>query len=412
MKVRRETKQELARAMQARYARAGRVERGRLLDEFVALTGYHRKYAVKLLRHGPPTAAASRQRPGRPSRYGPEVVAALKIVAEALGWICGKRLAAALQTTVPALECEGALHLSEEERATLLGMSPATIDRKLRLARFGAKPTGRTTTKPGSLLKSQIPIHTFTPWNEQRPGFIEIDLVAHCGESTAGTYLSTFTAIDIATGWTECVAIADKGQEAALAALCVVRDRLPFPLLGIDSDNGSEFLHEQLLRYGQDEQLTFTRCRAYHKNDQAHVEQKNWSVVRQLVGYERFECADELAQLERIYALVRLEVNGYLPVMKLIAKERQGAKVTKHYDIPATPYQRANAAGVLTLEAQARFAADLAHAAPGPLALRRRLDAELAELRTLHATPRPLRRVSVSPLWKVRSSHEATNTFR
>ena len=308
MGVRHESKIELARALHPRYVRASRREKGRLLDEFVAVTDYHRKYALTLLRHDPPAPRAAGRvagrRPGRRTRYGPRVVAALRVAAEATGWICGKRLVAALPELVPALEREGALQLRLAERAALAAISAATIDRLLRLARQGVKPKGLATTKPGSRLKRQIPIRTSTPWDEQRAGFVEIDLVAHGGTSSVGDFLYTLDVVDVATGWTECVGLPNRGQEAVFVALQQVRARLPFPLLGLDSANGAEFINVQLIRYCEREHLTLTRCRAYHKNDQAHVEAKNYAVVRQLVGYDRYESAEALAQLERLYALV------------------------------------------------------------------------------------------------------------
>jgi hypothetical protein len=383
MKVRKESKHELAQSLHPRYVRASRKLKGFLLDEFVSVTGYHRKYAQILLRHGPPRAGRSVRRPGRPVTYGPAVLAALQVAAEATGWICGKRLAPFLAELVPALEREGALCLPPQERAALLRMSAATIDRRLAQGRAQAKPQGLATTKPGSLLKSQVPVRTYTPWDDQRPGFVEIDLVAHGGESSTGSFLYTLDVVDVATGWTECAAITNKGQAAVFAALQAIRARLPFPLLGLDSDNGTEFLNDHLIRYCQQEHLTFTRCRAYAKNDQAHVEQKNYSVVRQWVGYARYESAQALTQMETCYRLLRWYVNYYLPVMKLIAKERQGARVKKCYDVPTTPYQRARGAGVLTPATQETFAQECHAAAPGPLALRRRLEAEVAQLWTL-----------------------------
>jgi hypothetical protein len=378
MNVKRDSRHDLARAQHARYLGLSRVEKGRMVDEFCAVTGYNRAYGLRLLRHGPPAHRPSLQRAGRPLTYSPAVVRALLVAAEATGWICGKRMAAALPELVPALEREGALALTAEVRTALLGISAATIDRRLSAAKITAKPRGLATTKPGSLIKKQIAIKTYTPWDDQRPGFCEIDLVAHCGTSTAGSYLLTLDVTDVATGWTECVALANKGQTAVLAGLKQVRERLPFALLGIDSDNGSEFINDHLLRYCRREQLTFTRCRAYHKNDQAHVEQKNWSVVRQLVGYDRYEGAAALAQMERIFVLLHRYVNGYLPVMKLVGKEREGAKVRKRYDRPQTPYRRAREAGVVSTEDQAQFEKELQ--AQGPLGMRRRLDADLETL--------------------------------
>ena len=219
-------------------------------------------------------------------------------------------------------------------------MSPATIDRRLQPARFKGKKRGLSTTKPGTLLKRQIPIRIYTPWDEQQPGFLEVDLVAHCGETTAGTYLNTLTATDLATGWTECLALPNKTQTATHEAIQHLRERLPFPLLGLDSDNGSEFINDLLYRYCLDKKITFTRCRPYRKNDQAHVEQKNWSVVRHTVGYDRFETPAELELLSSIYTDLRLFVNFFQPVQKLIGNTTKDGVKRKQYDQARTPYQR------------------------------------------------------------------------
>ncbi len=382
------SKHELVTALRERYWAASRAERGQVLDTVVEATGYHRKYALTLLRHGVPKKRPTLRRRGRPAAYPPEVNRALEVAAEATGWICGKRLAPFLSELVPALEREGALQLGEAGREALLRVSAATIDRRLARARHQAKPSGIGTTKPGSLLKRQIPIKTYTPWNEQEPGFCEIDLVAHCGTSTAGSYVNTLDVTDVATGWTECVDIANRDQESVRAALEAVRERLPFPLKGIDSDNGAEFINGHLLRYCTQEQLTFTRCRAYHKDDQAHIEQKNWGVVRQLIGYERYEGAEATAQLNRIYTLLHVYVNGYLPVMKLIGKEREGAKVHKRYDQARTPYRRALEAKVISREHEAAFEAALG--VRGPLGLRRRIERELDRLWDLADGKKPV----------------------
>ena len=369
MSVRQTSKHELAVQVGRRYAKANKATKTALLTEFVASTGYHRKYAIWLLRHGPPR---QRRRVGRPAKYGLAVGAGLRVVAEALNWVCGKRIQAALADVVPALEHEGVLRLSPEDRAALLGMSAATIDRRLAVDRRQGQARGLSTTKPGTLLKQQIPVQTFTPWEDQRPGFVEIDLVAHCGTTTAGHYLNTLTVVDVATGWTDVVGVWGKGQDAVLVALQAVRARLPFPLLGIDSDNGSEFLNAHLLRYCQQEQLTFTRSRPYWKNDQAHVEQKNYSVVRRLVGYYRYESEEALAQLEQVYAVVRPYVNGWQPVFKLIAKERDGAKVYKRYDHPQTPLRRVLNSGLLDAPQQLELVTRMT--AVGPMTLHRQLN--------------------------------------
>jgi hypothetical protein len=366
MGVRQASKHEVVTAIRARYWAADRKEKGRILDDFVATTGYGRKWAIELLRKGPPPSRAGHG--GRPQTYSSVVIGALRVVAEATDWLCGKRLAPFLAEVVPALEAEGKLALAPTDRERLLAMSPATIDRRLRPFRLQTRPHGLSTTKPGSLLKQQVPIQTYTPWEDQRPGFVEIDLVAHCGLSTAGHYLTTLTVTDVATAWTECIGVWGKGQQPVFTALEQVRQRLPFPLLGIDSDNGGEFLNVHLVRYCTQEQITFTRSRPYWKNDQAHVEQKNWSVVRRLVGYGRFESAEALIQLNVLYELLRIWTNHWQPTLKLVGKEREGAKVRKRYDQARTPYRRIQEA--IELTAGARTQLEEAHARWGPTALR------------------------------------------
>jgi hypothetical protein len=279
---------------------------------------------------------------------------------------------------VPALAADGVIRLGPADRAALVAMSPATVDRRLAPFRRQLRPHGWGTTKPGTLLKQQIPVHTYTPWEEERAGFLEIDLVAHCGTTTAGHYLNTLVATDVATGWTECQAIWGKGQAAVVEALEAIRDRLPFPLLGIDSDNGSEFLNDHLLRWCTSQQLTFTRSRPYWKNDQAHVEQKHWSVVRKLVGYDRYESREALAALQAVYDPLRLWTNHWQPTLKLIGKVRDGARVRKRYDTAQTPYRRVLAA--IALDPAARQRLDAEHTASSPVALRRRLDTAILAL--------------------------------
>jgi hypothetical protein len=370
MSVRQASKHELAAAQRSRYWAAGRAEKGRILDEFVAATSYHRKHAVRLLRDGPPPPRVGQG--GRPRTYDAVVVGALRQVAEASDWLCGKRLAPFLGELVPALEDEGVLVLEAAVRERLLAMSAASIDRHLRCFRLLRRPSGLSTTKPGTLLKGQVPVHTYTPWDQQQPGFVEIDLVAHCGTTTAGHYLNTLTVTDVATAWTECVGVWGKGQAAVFGALEQARERLPFPLLGIDSDNGSEFLNAHLVRWCAREQLAFTRSRPYWKNDQAHVEQKNWSVVRRLLGYDRYESEAALAALQAVYATLRLWTNHWQPTLKLVGKERDGAKVTKHYAPAQTPYRRVLAWDGLAAAARQRL--EQVHAAHGPHALWQTLD--------------------------------------
>ena len=333
-----QARREMLKAVRPRYRKASRPEKTRILNEFVAITGYHRKYAIQLLNHGAPKRKPRKRK--RRCTYTPAVIAALVKIWEILDRPCGKRLQPYLPEIVAVLERQQELVLDSQTKALLLRMSRATIDRALAQARRRSHRRTGGTTKPGSLLKNSIPVRTYTPWDEQRPGFIEIDLVAHGGDSAAGEFLFTLNTVDVATGWTETVAIANKGQAATFAGLLQIRDRLPMPLLGIDSDNGSEFINGHLLRYCQQEHITFTRCRPYKKNDQAHIEQKNWSVVRRVVGYDRYESAQALGQLQDLYQTLRLYLNFFQPVMKLVGKERVGARVKKQYDEAQTPYQR------------------------------------------------------------------------
>ncbi len=337
------SRRELLAVVAPRYRTAQAAERTRILEEFVASTGYHRKYALVLLNH-PLTKAAARTPRQRPRRYTFAVQRALITCWRIANGMCSKRLVPYLPELVAVLERVGELRLDADTNTLLLALSPATADRLLRAERQRSKPHGLGTTKPGTLTKDAIPIRTFADWDDVQPGFGEVDLVAHCAESAKGEYLHSLTLTDVATGWTECIGLRNRGQQVVWAGLVRVRARLPFPLRGIDSDNGVAFINDHLLRYCQQEHLTFTRSRPYKKNDQAYVEQKNWSIVRQLVGYDRYEGQQACDALQRLYEVVRLYTNFFQPSMKLLSKERMGAKVKKKYDAAKTPYQRVLAA--------------------------------------------------------------------
>jgi hypothetical protein len=373
------SRKELVKVQQPRYLKASKRQKGLILDEFVAATGLHRKSASRRLRHG---YAGRRPGRGRPRLYTGDTIGALVKVWRVYGQLCGKRLAPFTAKGVAALERHGELVLDLETKAQLLAMSASTIDRKLAAFRAGS-PRGLATTKPGTLLRQAIPIRTFADWNEAQPGFVELDLVAHCGESTAGPYLQTLVATDIRTGWTECLPLAHRSQAEVSAAVALLRAQLPFALLGIDSDNDGAFINETLLSYCQAQAITFTRCRPYHKNDQAHVEQKNWTIVRQTIGYRRHESPEALAWLRTIYADLRLFVNFFQPVQKLLAKERHGARVRKQYDLAQTPHERVMAvpevSGVAELWLQQQYLQ------LNPAELKRRIE---AHLRCLWALPR------------------------
>ena len=304
-----------------RYLRATKKQKGRLLDEFVALTGHHRWYAVGLLRghaggrgRGAGEAAKRRARQ-RPRRYDAAVLVALRRVWVIMDCICGKRLAAVLPETIAVLERHGEIELDASTRQKLQAISAASIDRLLAADRKRLNVRGRSGTKPGTLLKHQIPLRTFAEWDQSQPGFVEIDLVGHDRGIARGDYCQTLDATDVASGWTETQAVLNKAQVWVFEALQAIRARLPFPLQGIDSDNGSEFINHELLRYTQQERLTFTRGRAYKKNDGCYVEQKNYSVVRRAVGYARYEGHAHLRRLNELYTQLRLYTNFFLPVM-------------------------------------------------------------------------------------------------
>lgn len=332
------SKKEVLERIRARYLKASKAEKQIILDELTATTGYNRKYAIRVLRH--PRRSKGLKKAGRKRRYTGETIQILEQLWEMGGRLCSKRLHPFLPEWIRKLEECGEISLTHEVKAQLLSMSRSTIDRRLQPARIKEKRRGLSTTKPGTLLKRQIPVRIYTPWDEQQPGFLEIDLVAHCGETTAGNYLNTLTATDLATGWTECLALPNKTQTATFLAIKNLQEKLPFPLLGLDSDNGSEFINDMLYRFCLDQQITFTRCRPYRKNDQAHVEQKNWSVVRHTVGYDRFETQAELDLLSSIYADLRLFVNFFQPVEKLISSTTINGVKHKQYDQAKTPYQR------------------------------------------------------------------------
>jgi hypothetical protein len=337
-----QSKRELLDALRPRYYQASRSEKGRLLDEYVLITGYHRKYLIHLLRH-PPSPRKRRKRKGN-SLYTLPVQAALVKVWRSANCICGKRLVPCMEHFVSSLERHGELDLSPETRSLLLQMSPATADRLLQRHRLQHKRRGLSTTKPGTLLKQRIAIRTFSEWDDHLPGFVQVDLVAHCDDSTGGQYLHSLVLVDVATAWTECVVVPNKGQKAVFEALCLARQRLPFPMLGLHSDNGSEFINDHLFRYCEQEGISFTRSRPYKKNDQAYVEQKNWTVIRQFVGYDRYQGPKALVAMQALYSVLRLYVNFFQPVMKYVSKKRVGSRLIKRYDTAMTPHQRVLAA--------------------------------------------------------------------
>lgn len=336
---------EYAAALRGRYSQAGKRERGAILSEFCRTTGYHRKAAIRLLAHAP--KQPSKERRGRRREYDSEVTRALRVAWEATGHVGSKRLAPFLAELVPLLERQRELVITSATRERLLRISPATVDRLLKPFRIRGLRRPYTSARSHSMLKAKIPVRTFTDWDDAGVGYMEVDLVAHCGDSPEGFFLHTLVAVDIRTGWSECIPVWGKGEDEVRASVQRLRSQVPFPLLGIDSDNGGEFINRQLYEYCRDHGIQFTRSRPYKKNDQAYVEQKNWSAVRKLVGWDRYASEAAYRQLQRVYELTTVHMNHFQPLCKLVHKERVGAHVRKRYDRAQTPFRRLLAAGTL-----------------------------------------------------------------
>ena len=344
----RQSIREYARAIRDRYWQNNKIGKTKILDEFTKTTGLHRKAAIRLLNKE--TAKHSSKKRGRPRKYSHDAAEVLKTAWEAEDRICSKRLHPFLNDLVKILKKNNDIEVTPAVETQLRQISPATIDRLLRPFRQQGNRRRFSTTRPGSLLKNAIPIRTFADWQDNRPGFLEVDLVAHCGERVDGFFLYTLTAVDIATGWTECSGVWGKGQKRVGTAIHNIRTRMPFSLLGLDSDNGSEFINQNLYTWCQREGITFTRSRSYKKNDNCHVEQKNGALVRRVIGYQRYDSKEALGMLNRIYSLLRLYTNFFQPSMKLISKHRNGAKVFKTYDDAQTPCYRLLKSGILSTQ--------------------------------------------------------------
>jgi hypothetical protein len=326
-----------------RFRQASKKEKTLILDEFCLTCSYHRKHAIRLLRRHTRYRKKKHKKRGKPSVYNtPTVIDPLKHIWLKANLPCSKRLKAIIPLWLPWCAREiGPLPVHAVN--AILTISPASIDRAFQSVRVHYRRRGRATTKPGTLLRNQIPIKT-NQWDETRPGFLEADSVAHCGESLAGMFAYTVDCVDIATGWTEQRAVWGRGEGGVLEQIRDIERSLPFPLRGFDCDNGGEFLNHHLMRYflKRKHPIQFTRSRSYHNEDNAHVEQKNWTHVRQWLGYLRLDTPTVVPLLNQLYtAEWRLFHNLFCPSVKLLEKKLVAGKIVKRYDSPKTPYQRA-----------------------------------------------------------------------
>jgi len=388
----RRSKREYIEAVFLRYRHASREKKKLILDEFCETLHCHRKHAIRVLRGFKRFTAPKPKKRGRcPVYRSKEILGPLKRIWRAANLPCSKRMKAILPLWLPGYS-QSFGPLSPQVIKALRSISPATIDRVLQPVRSTYKKHGRVTTKPGTLLRRQIPIKT-DQWDEKHPGFLEADTVAHCGESLSGLFAYTVDFVDIATGWTEQRAIWGKGETGVLQEVHDVEQALPFPLLGFDCDNGSEFLNHHLLRHFTDKKVAFTRSRAYHKDDNAHIEQKNWTHVRQWLGYDRLDDPRAVPLLNDLYRNEwRIFHNFFCPSVKLLAKERVGSKTIKRHDTPKTPYQRLMESPAIPQATKRQLSEQLQKL--NPFELRKAMERKLHKIFQLPITRTSMRTIS------------------
>jgi hypothetical protein len=349
-------RREVMSAVMERYRSATRAEKGRILNALCATTGWHRKHAVRALRRratvGPGEVGAPQE---RKRRYGATIKDALTALWEASDRVCGKRLKVMIPTLLPALEQHGRWRLGQADRDRVLAISAATIDRLLVDVKIAASGGRRRRAGFYSAIRREVPIRTFNDWNSPPPGFCEVDMVAHGGTSVAGSFIQALTMVDVATGWTECLPLLTREGSLVVEAINRAQSLFPWLLRGVDFDNDSAFMNDVVVPWCREQKLEVTRSRAYKKNDQAFVEQKNGAVVRRLMGYGRFDGIETARVMGRLYAAARLYVNFFQPSFKLKEKRREGAKVIKRYHPPLTPYERALAHPKVTAAVKKRL---------------------------------------------------------
>ncbi len=339
--MKRSSRKDYLKGIHPRYRQASAVEKRHILGEFCANCGYHRKYAIRLLNGPPPGPRPVQARRPRSVTYGQQVISVLKAVWEAADYPWSVRLKALLPGWMPWIRRR--FRLTPKLEQQLLQISPRSMDYRLGPHKRVQQRRLYGRTKPGTLLKHHIPLKT-DRWDVERPGFTEIDLVSHSGSSASGDCCHSLNLTDIHSTWTETRAVLGKGQEGVRQALEEMRQALPFLLEGIDSDNGSEFINDHLYRYCQEQQIQFTRGRPYKKDDNAHIEQKNWTHVRRLLGYVRYDSPAARDALNDLYGHeLRLFQNLFLPSVKLERKVRVGSRLRRRYEAPRTPFQRVSA---------------------------------------------------------------------
>jgi hypothetical protein len=339
------TKHELTKEILKRYIGSTKKEKKNILDEFCANTGYNRSYAITKLRklqltkHWKESVAGKHTR-NRERTYDSRVSAVVEQIYEALGGIGAKRMHPIMGAVLLKGIAFGHIKIDPITEVKVRAMSRSTLDRMVACIREKHAIKGISTTRPGVLLKNEIPLRVGV-WEETNPGFFEIDLVAHCGDNASGMFISTLNCSDIATQWFEAEPVMGKAQERIITGLQMIEDRLPYGLSGIDSDNGSEFINRQLYEYCFKKNIVFTRSRPYKKNDNAHIEQKNYTTVRQVLGYQRFDTEEVFALIQKLYrGPLRLYINFFQPSVKCIERKRVGSRIKKIYDGAKTPHER------------------------------------------------------------------------
>jgi len=364
-------------AIRSRYREADRESKAVILDEFCKVCGYNRKYAIRQLNH---RRKRIKGRPGRKAVYGlPELLKALRRIWLATDQMCSKKLVAAIPLWLPYYQ-DTYGKISAEVEQKLLAVSPATIDRLLRPTRIKSRKKGLGGTKPGRLLRNQIPIRT-DHWDISEPGFLEADTVAHCGNSLLGDFIWSLTLTDIHSGWTECRATWNNGSHGVIEQIKDIEKVLAFPLRGFDCDNGSEFLNHHLVGYftKRDPQVKFTRSRPYKKNDNAHVEQKNWSFVRQLLGYDRLDNPQLVELINNLYSNEWSQYqNHFCPTFKLLEKKKIASKYKRKYEYPQTPYQRLT--NSIHIAPEKKIQLRTCHQNLNPFILKRKIEEKLKEI--------------------------------